>query len=355
MAAITFLNRRKPIASYHLSGSVTVGRSLDCDIYIPDVFVSRKHCRIVSRDGNWYIVDSDSRNGIWCAGVRHKEYLLKPGDIVEIGTAAIAYNTGTPDGPSNPAPYGMGLGVTELMDTVFAQNLRPSAYTKRQAARSAEFLERAKHQAVHQHQEVDQAPEIDTEPWIAEDWAELDMEKQLAAAQENMTEWRAPIFNPRPEKLAAMLGQTVPAASPTPSPAAAPAVEEDSVDDIEIEIASRQIPAAKPRKSFLAGVTSWIPFVGRSSKTHTYGGVVIEKYTWTDRLKDKFSDGMGSARGLMGTNPLLAGVGILVVLLLIAGIWKFGSGTLIKSGPHIYVEPDAPAKPQALASKKAAD
>lgn len=43
---------------------LTVGREASCDITLPHVSVSRQHARIVCENGQWYIVDSNTTNGV---------------------------------------------------------------------------------------------------------------------------------------------------------------------------------------------------------------------------------------------------------------------------------------------------
>jgi hypothetical protein len=91
----------------------------------------------------------------------------------------------------------MGLGVTELMDTVYAHDLRPSEYAKKQRARTKQWIQRVKSRLAERpdDQDAEPMPVIATEPWRREEWAELDMELQIAASQEQMSDWEAPIFN----------------------------------------------------------------------------------------------------------------------------------------------------------------
>ena len=61
----------------------TIGRSR-ADITFPhDGFMSGLHARIVERDGRYYLVDENSRNGTF---IRiHEEIELKPGDMLIVG------------------------------------------------------------------------------------------------------------------------------------------------------------------------------------------------------------------------------------------------------------------------------
>ena len=50
--------------------SVIVGRSKDCEFQIDDEVLSRKHCRIEEVDGNFYVTDLGSTNGVQLNGER---------------------------------------------------------------------------------------------------------------------------------------------------------------------------------------------------------------------------------------------------------------------------------------------
>ena len=51
-------------------GSLTLGRDPNCDLVIDDPTVSRKHAVMQFRNGNLYVEDLNSKNGIWSDGKR---------------------------------------------------------------------------------------------------------------------------------------------------------------------------------------------------------------------------------------------------------------------------------------------
>ena len=67
----------------------TVGRSQDCDVVIPDFRVSRVHARLVSEDGEHFIVDAGSRHGTFVNGQRCERLRLKNKDAVTLGVPGI--------------------------------------------------------------------------------------------------------------------------------------------------------------------------------------------------------------------------------------------------------------------------
>jgi pSer/pThr/pTyr-binding forkhead associated (FHA) protein len=92
-----------------LKGPVTFGRSIECDVWLNDAGVSRRHCR-VARDlpqGGWLVEDLGSRNGVH---VNHQRitgpHHLNDGDVLRIGPARVAFHAVgfVPERPVVPTP-----------------------------------------------------------------------------------------------------------------------------------------------------------------------------------------------------------------------------------------------------------
>src|SRR5262245_8658191 len=63
-----------------------VGRAKGCAVRIPESDVSRRHCRIVQKDGFVVIEDLRSLNGTYVNGERVAgSCAVRPGDAVEVG------------------------------------------------------------------------------------------------------------------------------------------------------------------------------------------------------------------------------------------------------------------------------
>lgn len=374
MAFITFLGRKKSVGVYRLSGHTTVGRSLDCDVYVPDIYLSRHHCLFEQHNGLWRVVDLESRNGIWQDRERVRTIALKPGDMIELGTIAVIFNEGDPAKPSNPAPFGMGFGAAELMDTICTDGIRPADYSKRQASRKTEFSMRMRERMTRMEEEAESPLAVAVETSSGDEWTELDMEFQITAAQELfMYEWQPPIFNPprrgtprgsatepvvsaaclkvgAPERLAAGadLGS---AARPTEvassdyglSPSThAPAKHPPLRYPSQASAVDQKYSQSKSRQSFLAFAMSWLP-VGRKIAPPITGmdGCVFERATRWDHVKAIVSNWMTTARGFSKLNPAIAGAVVLIVVVAIGAVIKLSP--VGKSGPHIYVPPPSEA------------
>lgn len=66
-----------------------LGRSPSCDVSFSNLNVSRRHARLVFRDGSWILRDLESTNGTFVNGVRVQRCDLRPGDWLELGDEAL--------------------------------------------------------------------------------------------------------------------------------------------------------------------------------------------------------------------------------------------------------------------------
>lgn len=73
--------------------AITIGRSPQCDIFLNDMTVSRMHATLKRVQGGYEIVDADSFNGLWVNNLNVKEARLQDGDVVQIGTFCLVYQS----------------------------------------------------------------------------------------------------------------------------------------------------------------------------------------------------------------------------------------------------------------------
>jgi hypothetical protein len=67
-----------------------IGRHLACDVVVQGDTVSRRHARLVFRDGKWIICDLKSRNGTAINGTYVGRCELCPGDQLVLGEECLA-------------------------------------------------------------------------------------------------------------------------------------------------------------------------------------------------------------------------------------------------------------------------
>ena len=77
---------------------VTIGRVQGNDIILPKGNVSKRHSRIVLKDGRFIVVDLKSTNGTKVNGVKIEPYApvtLSAGDQIEIGSTTLSFEIQT--------------------------------------------------------------------------------------------------------------------------------------------------------------------------------------------------------------------------------------------------------------------
>ncbi len=81
-----------------LSGeAVTIGRSPECDLFLDDVTVSRRHARIIIDSEAYTIEDEGSLNGTYVNRRRIERHQLFDGDELQIGKFKMAFLEQTVD------------------------------------------------------------------------------------------------------------------------------------------------------------------------------------------------------------------------------------------------------------------
>ncbi|HEX5138017.1 MAG TPA: FHA domain-containing protein [Planctomycetota bacterium] len=74
------------------TGSLTVGRSPDCDITIDDTQASRRHCTVIRLQSGYEVSDLGSTNGTLVNSTLVKKQKLRHGDVIRIGAVEIAFD-----------------------------------------------------------------------------------------------------------------------------------------------------------------------------------------------------------------------------------------------------------------------
>ena len=81
-------------AKYAIPGPISVGRTAESDIVIPEYSISRKHCFIATVDGGYRITDCGSANGTMVDGVKLGKlapHPLRGGECLTLGRLLLMF------------------------------------------------------------------------------------------------------------------------------------------------------------------------------------------------------------------------------------------------------------------------
>ena len=81
----------------------SIGRKTDKDLVIPDSRVSRDHAQIIGENGEYFLVDQNSRHGTFVNGIRRERHKLERNDRIDFGARDAAYVIFNPDRPHSSA------------------------------------------------------------------------------------------------------------------------------------------------------------------------------------------------------------------------------------------------------------
>ena len=94
-------------------GDYVIGRRSDCQIFVPDMRVSRQHARLVRNGDGWTLEDLGSNNGTYINGVRVQESMpLKHADEIVIASNKIRVEA--QDHPSESKPDGQLVTIVDV-------------------------------------------------------------------------------------------------------------------------------------------------------------------------------------------------------------------------------------------------
>lgn len=120
MAKITVMFGSNTEAEYTLEKNESkIGRSMDCDIVVDNLGVSRHHCTIVKDGDGWALVDGGSNNGTFINGQKVSRHVLKTGDKIVLGKHSLIYDGAgfaAHNGKKKAAAGSMGGEMTMFVD-----------------------------------------------------------------------------------------------------------------------------------------------------------------------------------------------------------------------------------------------
>ena len=119
---------------------LSIGRSREADIPLLDDKVSRVHCGIRLSDGEFYLKDLKSRNGVFINGQRVEDTAkLKVGDRIQIGSTVFVLETATNQEDAQKALGNVqnemadGKGYTTILKEI-VEDIAPPAAEEKPAA-----------------------------------------------------------------------------------------------------------------------------------------------------------------------------------------------------------------------------
>jgi sigma-B regulation protein RsbU (phosphoserine phosphatase) len=96
---------------------VTIGRSRESDIFLPDQWLSRHHAEILQRNDGYYVLDLQSKNGTLLNGQPVKdERRLREGDVITLGEHSLTFCTDDGDEEAVEPEGTRVFSVRELSD-----------------------------------------------------------------------------------------------------------------------------------------------------------------------------------------------------------------------------------------------
>lgn len=116
---------------------VTVGRTEDNDLMIPDGSISRRHARLTRQGGVWRVQDLGSKNGTHVNEIGRTSAQLHSGDTIIFGQLRVRFLEGEPEGAGEDFS-GVESGTTMVRSAV---DFRGLASSRRAAPAQAPELE----------------------------------------------------------------------------------------------------------------------------------------------------------------------------------------------------------------------
>jgi serine phosphatase RsbU (regulator of sigma subunit) len=105
---------------------VTIGRSRDSDIFLPDQWLSRHHAEILRKDANFFLHDLGSKNGTLLNGEPvHGDRRLRHGDVITLGEHVLTFSIEQVDEDSQPPEGTRIFSARELSDIKTKPSIDP--------------------------------------------------------------------------------------------------------------------------------------------------------------------------------------------------------------------------------------
>ena len=92
-----------------------IGRSQECELWLGDDGVSRKHARIFQEGAAYLIEDTESANGTFVQGQRVSRQILRDGDVIQFGPTAVFRYTVTDESQESLLQQLYDASVTDAL------------------------------------------------------------------------------------------------------------------------------------------------------------------------------------------------------------------------------------------------
>ena len=138
---LRYINKLGIAKDIELTGEpLSIGRSREADIPLLDDKVSRAHCGIRLSDGEFYLKDLKSRNGVFVNGQRVEDTAkLKVGDRIQVGSTVFVLESATNQEDAQKALGNVqnemadGKGYTTILKEI-VEDIAPPATEEKPAA-----------------------------------------------------------------------------------------------------------------------------------------------------------------------------------------------------------------------------
>jgi len=105
---------------------VTIGRSRDSDIFLPDQWLSRHHAEILKKDASFFVHDMGSKNGTLLNGEPvHGDRRLRHGDVITLGEHVLTFSVEDAEEDSQPPEGTRIFSARELSDIKTKPSIDP--------------------------------------------------------------------------------------------------------------------------------------------------------------------------------------------------------------------------------------
>ena len=105
---------------------VTIGRSRDSDIFLPDQWLSRHHAEILKKDVTFFVHDLGSKNGTLLNGEPVQgDRRLRHGDVITLGEHVLTFSTADVEEDSQPPEGTRIFSAKELSDIKTRPSIDP--------------------------------------------------------------------------------------------------------------------------------------------------------------------------------------------------------------------------------------